>query len=66
MRLKFAMSSVEALQEAADWLEGLGCLAESDGDDSPRRLVVAHGADLHREVVRIVAIVDSDASEIRG
>jgi hypothetical protein len=53
------------VDEAADWLRGIGCLAEPDSDDDRHRLVVHHDHELQREVARIVTMVDPAASEVR-
>ena len=60
------MSSRGALEEAADWLEGLGCLAEPSSEDGHHRLVVHHDHALQRDVTRIVTIGDPAASERRN
>jgi hypothetical protein len=64
MRSEFAMSGAELVEEAAEWLGGLGCVAERGTDPIHMRLVVYHDEDLQREVARIVTIVDPAASVI--
>ena len=59
------MSSPDTVEAAADWLEGLGCLAEPSSDDGHHRLVVHHDHGLQRDVARIVTVVDPAASEVR-
>jgi hypothetical protein len=65
MKSEFAMSSRDAVQEAADWLEGLSCLAEPSSEDGHHRIVVYHDEGLRPDVARIVTIVDPAASEVR-
>ena len=63
MQSVFWMSSRDRLEEAAQWLEGLGCLVDKSPSEARARLVVQHDEDLLREVSRIVMIVDPAASE---
>jgi hypothetical protein len=66
MRSEFAMSSAELVEEAAEWLEGLGCSAQRGPDPIHTRLVVFHDEDLQGEVARIVMIVDPASSVIEA
>jgi hypothetical protein len=65
VRSEFAMSSRAAAVEAADWLEGMGCLAEPGSDDGRDRLVVHHDDARRPDVARMVGLVDPAASEVR-
>jgi len=64
MQSVFWMTDRDLLEEAAEWLEGLGCLVDRSPTEAHHRLVVQHDAELEREVRRIVTIVDPAVSEI--
>ena len=65
MQSVFWMSDRDLVEEAAEWLEGLGCLVDKSPIEERLRLVVHHDEELGREVARIVTVVDPAASGVR-
>ncbi|HSS67035.1 MAG TPA: hypothetical protein VLK34_00695 [Nocardioidaceae bacterium] len=63
---EFALSTKEALDEAAKWLADLGfVVARSTRADDPHRLTVYHNYATRHDVPMLVAMVDPIAVEIR-
>jgi hypothetical protein len=63
MRTEYAMSSRSAVDEAAEWLSGIGCVAGPSDDRRGARLVVHHDEDMAAVVRRVVEMVDPAAGE---
>ena len=59
------MTSTSVVEEAADWLEGLGCVIETRPDGTHHRLVVHHDVQMHDNVSRVATVVDPASSEVR-
>jgi hypothetical protein len=64
MRTEYALSGRCQVEEAADWLQGMGFMATTGSDPERHRLVVHDHTDTAGEVRRAVQIVDPAAAQI--